>query len=120
MATIGGARKAVVADPELDGGALRDSCVRMRIAEEMCSFGHGRAGSMVPLYRVLRNLNALLRTIPGATRPEPHRNRVRQYGMGKDPIMTSPAAPNYPMRLSTDAFPEAVRLSAWREIYGRN
>lgn len=24
------------------------------------------------------------------------------------------------MRLSTDAFPEAMRLSAWREIYGRN
>lgn len=24
------------------------------------------------------------------------------------------------MRLSTDAFPEAARLSAWREIYGRN
>ena len=34
--------------------------------------------------------------------------------------MTVATTPNYPMRLSTDAFPEAMRLSAWREIYGRN
>ena len=34
--------------------------------------------------------------------------------------MTNPPASHYPMRLSTDAFPEAMRLSAWREIYGRN
>ena len=34
--------------------------------------------------------------------------------------MTDSVAPHYPMRLSTDAFPEAMRLSAWREIYGRN
>ena len=34
--------------------------------------------------------------------------------------MTNTATPHYPMRLSTDAFPEAMRLSAWREIYGRN
>lgn len=34
--------------------------------------------------------------------------------------MTSSTPPHYPMRLSTDAFPEAMRLSAWREIYGRN
>src|SRR5882757_7062931 len=34
--------------------------------------------------------------------------------------MTDPTIPPSPMRLSTDAFPEATRLSAWREIYGRN
>jgi len=34
--------------------------------------------------------------------------------------MTNATTPRYPMRLSTDAFPEAMRLSAWREIYGRN
>jgi AraC-like DNA-binding protein len=34
--------------------------------------------------------------------------------------MTKSTPPGYPMRLSTDAFPEAMRLSAWREIYGRN
>jgi AraC-like DNA-binding protein len=34
--------------------------------------------------------------------------------------MTNTATPHYPMRLSTDAFPEGMRLSAWREIYGRN
>jgi len=32
----------------------------------------------------------------------------------------SSTTPGYPIRLSTDAFPEAMRLSAWREIYGRN
>src|SRR4051794_20696100 len=26
----------------------------------------------------------------------------------------------YPLRISTEAFPEATRLSAWREVYGRN
>src|SRR6266702_2759479 len=36
------------------------------------------------------------------------------------PIMPNSTTPSYPMRLSTDAFPEAMRLSAWREIYGRN
>ena len=34
--------------------------------------------------------------------------------------MTNSTPPSYPMRLSTDAFPAAMRLSAWREIYGRN
>jgi AraC-like DNA-binding protein len=34
--------------------------------------------------------------------------------------MTDPTMPHYPMRISTSAFPEAMRLSAWREIYGRN
>jgi len=34
--------------------------------------------------------------------------------------MTNSVTQHYPMRLSTDAFPEAMRLAAWREIYGRN
>lgn len=35
-------------------------------------------------------------------------------------IITRSTMPRYPVRLSTDAFPETMRLSAWREIYGRN
>jgi AraC-like DNA-binding protein len=34
--------------------------------------------------------------------------------------MADPPTPHSPVRISTDAFPEAMRLSAWREIYGRN
>src|SRR5450432_3579374 len=41
------------------------------------------------------------------------------YVLG-DLSMTNSTPPLYPMRLSTDAFPETMRLSAWREIYGRN
>jgi hypothetical protein len=41
---IGAAPKTVVADPELDGGALRDSGVPLQIAERVCSIGHDRTG----------------------------------------------------------------------------
>src|SRR5476649_2804232 len=34
--------------------------------------------------------------------------------------MADPPTSDSPTRMSTDAFPEAMRLSAWREIYGRN
>jgi AraC-like DNA-binding protein len=34
--------------------------------------------------------------------------------------MADPPTSDSPTRMSTDAFPAAMRLSAWREIYGRN
>lgn len=34
--------------------------------------------------------------------------------------MTDLPSPDHPFRISTAAFPEPKRLSAWREIYGRN
>jgi hypothetical protein len=40
------AQNAVVADPELEGCALRDSGGRLRIARQVCPFGNDRAASM--------------------------------------------------------------------------